>query len=178
MTTSTFRRAFLHWALLATLGLLVLGGCVKTGSVVEQQPLGAGGLPRTATVGVIVKVRNPEWQVDADHLKEGLHKELAAHGWKYGDNPDYMFEVTVTEFDKGSKGAVMFTGTGDAELHADVVLKTRDGVVAAKLAVMGNSKRQSSTSIGGFNTAWADSLPARAVRATIEQITEYLQSRG
>ena len=96
---------------------------------------------------------------------------------------DYEFRelVRATDgkiHDKGSKGAVMFTGTGDAELHADVVLKTRDGVVAAKLAVMGNSKRQSSTSIGGFNTAWADSLPARAVRATIEQITEYLQSRG
>ncbi len=177
MTTSTFRRTFLHCAFLGTFGLLVLGGCVKTGSVVEQQPL-AQKLARTATVGVLVKVMNPEWQVDADHLKEGLHKELAAHGWKYGDNPDYMFEVTVTEFDKGSKGAVMFTGTGDAELHADVVLKARDGSVAAKLAVTGNSKRQSTTTIGGFNTSWADSLPARAVRATIEQISEYLQTRG
>ena len=54
----------------------------------------------------------------------------------------------------------------------------RDGNVAAKLAVTGNSKRQSTTTVGGFNTSWADSLPARAVRATIEQISEYLQSRG
>ena len=66
--TTTFRRALLQWAFLATFGLLVLGGCVKTGSVVEQQPL-AQKLPRTATVGVVVKVMNPEWQVDADHLK-------------------------------------------------------------------------------------------------------------
>ena len=98
----------------------MLSGCVKTGSVVEQQPL-AQKLPRTATVGVIVEVLDPEWQVDADHLKEGLHKELAERGWKYGDNPDFMFEVTVVEFDKGSKGARMFTGAGEAELHADVV---------------------------------------------------------
>jgi hypothetical protein len=174
---TSLRKGLSRWAFLATFGVAVLTGCVKTGSVVEQQPL-AQKLPKTSTVGVVVKVMNPEWQVDADHLKEGLHQELAARGWKYGDNPDFMFEVTVVEFDKGSKGAVMFTGTGDAELHADVVLKSRDGNVAAKLAVTGNSKRQSSTTVGGFNTAWADSLPARAVRATIEQISEYLQSRG
>ena len=56
----------------------------------------------------MVKVLNPEWQVDADHLKEGLYKELAERRWKYGENPDYMFELTVVEFDKGSKGARMF----------------------------------------------------------------------
>ena len=177
MKTSIFGRALLRWASACVLAVAILAGCVKTGFVVEQQPL-AHKLPATATVGVVVKAMNPEWQVDSDHLKEGLHKELAAQGWKYGDNPDYMFEITVTEFDKGSKGAVMFTGTGDAELRCDVVLKTRDGNVAAKLAVTGNSKRQSSTTIGGFNTAWADSLPARAVRATIEQIIEYLRSRA
>jgi hypothetical protein len=170
-------KALVRWAFVLMLGIAVLGGCVKTGSVVEQQPL-AQKLPKTATVGVIVKVMNPEWQVDADHLKEGLHKELAAHGWKYGDNPDFMFEVTLTEFDKGSKDARMFTGAGEAELRTDVVLTPREGAVAAKLAVTGNSKRQSSTSVGGFNTAWADSLPARAVRATIEQISEYLQARA
>ena len=43
---------------------------------------------------------------------------------------------------------------------------------------MGKSKRQSSTTVGGFNTSWADSLPARAVRATIEQISEYVQNHG
>ncbi|MDB4934732.1 MAG: hypothetical protein JWP87_1704 [Labilithrix sp.] len=170
-------KSMIQWAFVAMLGIAVLAGCVKTGSVVEQQPL-AQKLPKTATVGVIVKVMNPEWQADADHLKEGLHHELAAHGWKYGDNPDFMFEVTVVDFDKGSKGARMFNAGGEAELHADVVLKTRDGAIAAKLGVMGNSKRQSSTTVGGYNTSWADSLPARAVRATIEQISEYLQSRG
>jgi hypothetical protein len=170
-------KALVRWAFVLMLGIAVLGGCVKTGSVVEQQPL-AQKLPKTATVGVIVKVMNPEWQVDADHLKEGLHKELAAHGWKYGDNPDFMFEVTLTVFYTGSMGARMFSGAGVAVLRTHVVLNTRDGPVAAKLAVTGNSKRQSSTSVGGFNTAGADSLPARAVRATIEQISEYLQARA
>ena len=33
MTTSTFRRTFLHWALLATFGLLVLGGCAVRATI-------------------------------------------------------------------------------------------------------------------------------------------------
>ena len=159
------------------LGIALLTGCVKTGSVVEQQPL-SQKLPQSATVGVVVKNTNPDWAEDADHLKEGLHKELSEKGWKYGDQPDYVFEITFVEFDKGSKGARMFGAGGEAELHTLLEVKAKDGKTVAKLAVTGNSKRQSSTTVGGFNTSWADSLPARAVRATIEQITEYLHDHA
>ena len=162
---------------MVVLGIALLSGCVKTGSVTEQQPL-SQKVPRAKTVGIVVNAANAEWRDDADHLRDGLHHELAEHGWPFNPNPDFVFEITFVEFDKGSKGARMFGAGGEAELHCDVVLKTREGAVIAKLAVTGNSKRQSSTSIGGFNTSYADSLPARAVRATIEQISEYLQSHA
>jgi hypothetical protein len=160
----------------ALLGGTVLTGCVKTGDVLVEQPL-AQKLPHTGTVGVVVNAK-PEWSVDADRMKEGLFHQLAESGWKHADSPDYVFEVTFVSFDKGSGAARAFNVGGEAELYAHVEVKTREGQRLAKLAVTGNSKRKSTVSVGGYNTAWGDNLPARAVSAAIDQIIEYLQAHA
>ena len=67
---------------------------------------------------------------------------------------------------------------GEAELHTDVVMKTKEGAVIAKLGVIGNSKRKSSMSVNGVNTSIVDSLPSRAVHATADEICEYLQTHA
>lgn len=156
MPTTFIGKGLLRLAFVAMLGVTVLGGCVKTGSVVEQQPL-AQKVLHSGTVAVVVKTPNPEWQVDADQLKEGLLNTLA---------------------EKGNKAERMFVGSGEAELHCNLELKAKDGKTIAKLGITGNSKRKSTMKIGGYNTAWGDSLPGRAVIATIEQITEYLEAHG
>lgn len=165
------------FAFAAVLGIAILAGCVKTGSVVEQQPLATGVL-RNKTVAIVVNAKDPDWQTDAGKFKEGLFAALGEIGWKYSEKPDVVFEATWTEFDKGSKGARMFNVGGEAELHMDLVIHTPDGAVIAKLGITGNSKRQSRTKVGGYDTSWGDSLPDRAVRAAIEQISEYLKDHA
>lgn len=164
-------------AFAGVLGVAVLTGCVKTGSVLEHQPLATGVL-RNKTVGIVVNAPNPDWQQDAGKFKEGLFAALAQIGWKYSEQPDVIFDITWTDFDKGSKGARMFNVGGEAELHMGVIIRSPDGAVLAKLGITGNSKRQSSTTVGGYNTSWGDSLPDRAVRAAIEQISEYLKEHA
>ena len=177
MKTSWIGKGITRLAFVAALGVTVLGGCIKTGSVVEQQPL-AQKVPHSGTVAVVVKTSNAEWQADADQLKEGLLNTLAEKGGKYAEGADFVFEVTLVAFDKGNKAERMFVGSGEAELHSNLELKAKDGKTIAKLGITGNSKRKSTMKIGGYNTAWGDSLPGRAVIATIEQITEYLEAHG
>jgi len=160
-------------AVVALLGVAALGGCVKTGETLVEQPL-SQKLPRTGTVGVIVNAK-PEWSVDADRMKEGLFNQLNEAGWKHGENPDYIFEVTFLSFEKGSGTARAFNVGGEAELYMHLELKTKEGKRLAKVAVTGNSKRSSTVTVGRYNTAWGDNLPARAVTAAIDQIMEYLK---
>ena len=161
------------WLVVIALGLVA---CVKTGSVAEKQPLAK--IPAGKTMNVVVKNPEPDWQRDADALREGLLQRISDEKWwKAAPQPDVLVEITLTDFDKGNKAARMFAGTGEAELKADVVFKTSDGTVLGALAVTGNSRRKSTVSVGGFDTSWADSLPGRAVNATIDELVEYLASR-
>jgi hypothetical protein len=156
---------------------LLLIACVKTGSVTERRPLAP--IPANKTFNVVVKNPEPDWQRDADALREGLLTAFADHHWwKQAGAPDVVVEITLTDFDKGNKAARMFTGTGEAELKADVVFRSSDGTVLGDLVVTGNSKRPSHTTIGGYDTSWSDSLPGRAVRATIDQICDYIEAHN
>jgi hypothetical protein len=163
---------------LMALFALVLFACVKTGSVAVKKPIAKESLPPPErSVAVVVNNPDPEWQRDADGLRDGL---LAAFHekkwWKPGGEPDATFEITLTDFDKGNKAARMFAGTGEAELRASVVIRGKDGAEIGAFDVTGNSRRQSSVTVGGYNTSWGDSLPGRAVHATVEQIVEQVEA--
>lgn len=157
--------------------LAALGGCVSTGSVAEIQPLTADATT-FALPQVAVLASDADWQKDASEFEKVLREKLQGGHWRAGGAP-LTIEVTFQTFDKGSKGMRMLFGGagGDAELTAAVVLKDGAGQVLAKLDAVGNSKRQSTTSVGGYDTSWGDSLPGRAVRALADQIVEYLASK-
>jgi hypothetical protein len=118
-------RISLRLVFLILVAILTLS-CVKTGTVTEKQPLKPIGAGKT--VGVVVKNPNPEWQKDADALRQGLVDAIAERKWwKYAEQPDVMIQITLTDFDKGNKAARMFVGTGEAELKGDVEFKSTDG---------------------------------------------------
>jgi Domain of unknown function (DUF4410) len=161
-------------AFLFLLLVTCLVACVKTGSVTVKQAMKP--IPNEKTVAVTVKNPNPDWQKDADNLRDGLMGAFKdKKWWQSGPTPDATFEITLTAFDKGNKAERMFAGTGEAELQAEVVVKSSGGDTLGAFAVTGNSKRQSHTRIGGYDTSWGDSLPGRAVEATIDQIVDYLE---
>jgi hypothetical protein len=157
--------------------LATLGACVSTGSIAETQMLTAD-VKSFAVPQITVVAADAEWQKDASEFQKVLGEKLQAGAWKAGGAP-VTCEVTFKAFDKGSKGMRMMLGgaAGDAELTAEVVLKDGAGQVLAKLDAVGNSKRQSTTSVGGYDTSWGDSLPGRAVRALADQIVEYFETK-
>lgn len=162
---------------LLTLLFASLAGCVSTGSIAETQLLTADA-KSFAMPQITVIASDADWQKDASEFKKVLGEKLQGGAWKAGGTP-VTCEVTFKAFDKGSKGMRMMLGgaAGDAELTAEVVLKAADGKVLAKLDAVGNSKRQSTTSVGGYDTSWGDSLPGRAVRALADQIIEYFEAK-
>jgi len=174
MTTS-----FHNFSLLPRLvcvAALALAGCVSTGSVNETQALTAD-LMTYKSAQIVVNAADADWQKDASEFKKVLSESFQKKGWWQSGGNGVTFEVTFKTFDKGSKGMRMVNLGGEAELVADVVIKDGAGMVLAQLEATGNSKRQSSTSFGGYDTSWGDSLPGRAVRALAGQIVEYVDAK-
>lgn len=161
---------------LACAVLFFLSSCVATGSVAETQPLTAD-LMAYKSSQVVVVAAEADWQKDATELEKVLSESFQKKGWWTSSGDPVVFEVTFKAFDKGKKGMRMLKLGGEAELVAGVVVKDGAGKVLAKMDATGNSKRQSTTSFGGYDTSWGDSLPGRAVRALADQIVEYVESK-
>jgi hypothetical protein len=169
---------FLGVVALVCAGLLG-AGCVQKGSVNEKQAFTAGlSSYKTASVEVVI----PDSVANSAKVKQQMADAVVAKlrgASLFSDVPmsggDMTVKVNITNVDAGSKAAQAITGGGDAEVAATVDLfDTKQSKVVGSFDVTGNSKQNSSMTVGGVNMKAVDDTTNTACGAAADQIADYL----
>jgi hypothetical protein len=153
-------------------------GCVKKGSVTEAAPL----LTSVSVFkSVQITVSGSPSVVGLDELKSTLQQKLMAAKIFTEVRPeggDLQLQVVVTKSEKASELGTMFGGnSGAAEVQMDVkFVSSKDQKTLGQVAIMGNSKQNTSTSVGGIDTrALGGNQILKAYDQAADQLVEYLQ---
>jgi len=168
---------------LALLGALLFVGCVHTGDVTEVSPVTAklgsyhsvsvtassadgvkNGDQNAATLRSAVQDRLKSDHVFADVVDDPAAAEL-------------VLACRITRSDEGSQLARGLSVGGDSEVEVNVDLVDKDKKKVGQLSVTGNSKKSSSTRIGGVDTDAIADTTGRALGAAADQIVGYVKSK-
>ncbi len=163
-------------ALGVALGVALGSGCVKKGDVTEASPiLVSVSTFKTASVTLTA----PPEANTAGLLKASLMSKLR-ESKLFADVPEeggeLVIQLNVKSIDKGSALATQLAGNaGAAEVTLEVTfIASTDKKTIGQVFVSGNSKQDSSTTIGGIDTRLGSDQTARAYAAAADQVVEYL----
>jgi hypothetical protein len=157
-------------------------GCVKSGSVVEKQPVASLAAYKSATISV----EAPADMKNVEQHKSGFVSALTA---RLKDKKIFMevppeggdvsIKVTITKMDAGSTAmqALGNANNGAAEVTATVELFEKGSKSVGAFEVTGNSKKNSQVSINGVNTAAMEDSTRKAIDAAADEIALYLEKK-
>jgi hypothetical protein len=154
---------------------------VQKGSVNEKVPMTAS-LSSYKTASVEVNI--PDSVANSAKVKQQMNDAVTAKlraANLFSDVPmsggDMTVKVNITNVEGGNKAAQAISPVngGDAEVAATVELfDTKQSKVVGAFDVTGNSKSNSSLSVGGVNMKAVDDTTNTACGAAADQITDYL----
>jgi flagellar basal body L-ring protein FlgH len=167
------------WIMVCALALAsATPACVKKGSVTEASPMASGiSAFRTAHV----TVAGPPSAKNIEVLKTSILQKLTdtkLFAEVRADGGELLVQVVVKEVDQGSALATQLGGNaGAAEVQMDVTfVSTKDQKTVGQIAVMGNSKQNGSTSLGGVDMRALDDQTATAYAQAADQLATYLMA--
>lgn len=157
-------------------------GCVKTGSVVEKQPVAGLSAYKSASI----TVEAPTDLKNAEQHKTGFVSALSAKLKEkriFADvtpeGGDVSIKVSITKMDEGNTAmrAIGNANAGASEVSASVQLFEKGSKPIGAFDVTGNSKSNTQTSVGGVNTAAMEDSTKKAIDAAAEEIALYLERK-
>ncbi len=161
------------------LALALAAGCVKKGDVTERTPVGDLGAYGATAVSVEVPDKVKDSAKHQQNLTNALVERLRKKGFDVvaTDAAAMIVKVKVTDVDEGSSLAAGLNASGgDAKvaMSVDLVAQKETHKSLGSFDVTGNSKSNTSTSIGGVNTKAIEDRASTAMEAAADQIADFL----
>lgn len=155
-------------------------GCVKKGDVAERTPVADLGAYGQTAVAVEVPEKVKDSQKHQQNLTNALSERLRKKGFDVvaTDAATMLVKVKVTDVDEGSSLAAGMSAGGDAKvaMSVDLLAAKENNKSLGAFDVTGNSKSNTSTSVGGVNTKAIEDRASTAMEAAADQIADFLEA--